>query len=93
MVEGRYRVTLEVTRDGWTWSVYNGTKVIATRSMYRDHQKRGFKSTEKAVVFEEALNNFPDLLVSIERESPMDICNDILYQEDSDDASNSCRFK
>ena len=70
------KVTLEVTANGWKWTVIHEGKVIATQTMRqyeRGQYERGFRSTEKAAVFEEALDEYPRLLDEIESISIMGI--------------------
>ncbi len=67
------KVTLEITKDGWTWTVLDRHgDVVATRTMLRE--KGGFRSTAKGSVFEEALDYNP-LLEAIEDGDAHSIAN------------------
>ena len=65
------RVVLEITPTSYSYTVFTGKKVIARQEMQKC--PGGAKGTEKAAVFEEALEDYQGLLDAIENESAYDI--------------------
>jgi hypothetical protein len=78
-----HKVTLEITARGWKWAVIDKDGgIIGSREMKRD--KGGYRSTEKAVVFEEAMADYQCLLDSIESDDISDIARDLEFFEDDE---------
>lgn len=72
------RVTLDVTADGWSWTFLDAGKVVATSRM-TESEEGGYVGTDKASVFEDAVQAHLDgdgdeLLDAIDDDDPMDIC-------------------
>jgi hypothetical protein len=77
------KVTLEITARGWKWVVFDKDGgVIGSREMKRD--KSGYRSTEKAVVFEEAMADYQCLLDAIESDDISDIARDLEFFVEED---------
>jgi len=68
-----HKAVLECTAEGYTWTIYDEDKnVIAVHEMRR--APSGFRGTAKASIFEDAMENWPDLLDAIEDISGMHVC-------------------
>lgn len=78
------KVTLEITRNGWKWEVLDGDKVVATSAMRRD-PKGGYRGTDKAAVFAEALMYRRSLYDAIESEDVSGISDCLEFEEGDED--------
>lgn len=78
-----HKVTLEITAEGWRWSVLDKDNVlIGSREMRR--VKGGFRGTEKAEVFEKALFDYPLVLEAIEGDDIYEVARQLEFLLDED---------
>lgn len=67
------KVTLEITADGWAWSVFSGDNEMARHEMRR--AERGvYKGVGKGDIYDRLPDGLEDLAVAIDESDEMGVC-------------------